>query len=214
MIFRQILFITTILCLFFFYTGEIDASISVEDYFQEENLIDKPSNATDDPPSFANDNNEEKGDTPSVWMSFLKMLLALVIVVGLIIFISKFLQKKKGFLQQNQLMENYGGISVGANKSVQTVRVGERYLVIGVGDNIDVLMEITEPETINLLNKESNSETTIDHLKNKWTKQSDNNDSDNILRKDFQQLFAKELNSMKDGRKQILNKMKEKKNRS
>ena len=49
------------------------------------------------------------------------------------------------------LIENLGGTSVGANRSVQLIKVGNRLLVIGVGDSIQLLREISNEDEINEL---------------------------------------------------------------
>ena len=46
-------------------------------------------------------------------------------------------------------MKNMGGISLGQHKSIQLVVIGETYYLIGVGDDISLLKEITDPEEIN-----------------------------------------------------------------
>ena len=48
-------------------------------------------------------------------------------------------------------MKNMGGISLGQHKSIQLVVIGESYYLIGVGDDIRLLKEITDPEEIDKL---------------------------------------------------------------
>ena len=48
-------------------------------------------------------------------------------------------------------MKNMGGISLGQQKSIQLVVIGEAYYLIGVGDDIRLLKEITDTEEINKL---------------------------------------------------------------
>ena len=52
---------------------------------------------------------------------------------------------------KNRLMKNMGGISLGQHKSIQLVVIGESYYLIGVGDDIRLLKEITDPEEIDKL---------------------------------------------------------------
>ena len=48
-------------------------------------------------------------------------------------------------------MKNMGGISLGQHKSIQLVVIGESYYLIGVGDDIRLLKEITDPDEIDKL---------------------------------------------------------------
>src|SRR5699024_8314541 len=101
------------------------------------------------------DNNIQEAETtidsPSFLSSLFRLIVALAIIIGLIVFISKWLQKRNGFLKRHQVIENYGGITVGANKSIQTIKIADQFYVIGVGENIELLMEITDQQTIEQL---------------------------------------------------------------
>ena len=44
--------------------------------------------------------------------------------------------------KSTQLIENLGGTTLGANRSVQLIKVGNRLLLVGVGENIQLLKEI------------------------------------------------------------------------
>ncbi len=51
-------------------------------------------------------------------------------------------------------MQNIGGVTLGANRSVQVIKVGERILVVGVGETIQLLKEVDEQKEIEeLLNQ-------------------------------------------------------------
>lgn len=77
---------------------------------------------------------------------YIKVLLALGLVIGLLIFILKMINRKNMAYQQNSLMKNLGGISVGTQKSVQLLQIGNRLYVVGVGEDISLLREIEDSE--------------------------------------------------------------------
>lgn len=88
-----------------------------------------------------------QGDALSVTaFDFMKMFFALGLVLFLIYFLLKFVTKRNRVFQQGQAIVNLGGTNVGQNKSVQMVRVGERVLVVGVGESITLLKEIDDTE--------------------------------------------------------------------
>ncbi|MFV2046529.1 flagellar biosynthetic protein FliO [Metabacillus sp. YM-086] len=88
-----------------------------------------------------------QGDALSVTaFDFIKMFFALGIVLFLIYFLLKFVTKRNRVFQQGQAIINLGGTNVGQNKSVQMVKIGDRVLVVGVGESISLLTEINDEE--------------------------------------------------------------------
>ncbi|MDQ0230522.1 flagellar biosynthetic protein FliO [Metabacillus malikii] len=75
---------------------------------------------------------------------FMKMFVALAFVLALVYFLLKFVTKRNRFINQGQAIVNLGGTSLGQNKSIQMVKVGERVLVVGVGESISLLKEIDD----------------------------------------------------------------------
>lgn len=95
---------------------------------------------------------EEKSDEESVvgltaW-DYVKTFFALIFVIGLLYMLLKFVNRKSHLQDKNRLMKNMGGISLGQQKSVQLIVVGNTYYLVGVGEDIRLLKEITEPEEI------------------------------------------------------------------
>ncbi|OMI08285.1 flagella biosynthesis protein FliZ [Bacillus swezeyi] len=90
---------------------------------------------------------ETESDPPSPSVSifdFVKMIGALLFVIFLIYALVKFMNKRNRLLKPFQYVENIGGTSLGQNKSVQLIKVGNRVLVVGVGENIQLLKEIDD----------------------------------------------------------------------
>ena len=75
----------------------------------------------------------------------------MVFVVGLLFALLKFINRKSRLYNKNQLMKNVGGISLGQHKSVQLIVVGNQYYLIGVGDDVRLLKEITDHDEIDKL---------------------------------------------------------------
>ncbi|WP_091485441.1 flagellar biosynthetic protein FliO [Gracilibacillus orientalis] len=182
----------------------IEASGMVNDMFDNQEEIQQEQ---EDENEAVTDDQLETVDSPSFIGSFIKLIVALAVVIGLIVLISKFLRNKNGFLKKHQVVENLGGISVGSNKSIQTIKIGDRFYVIGVAENIELLMEITDPKTIDQLMKQEETDDSLDKLKAKLIKQPA--ESSKSSNQDFTSLFNKELNTMKEGRKKVYQKLKE-----
>lgn len=96
-------------------------------------------------------------NTSSTFMSFLKLIFALFFILLLIYGLYRLVHKKTQSFQDYGTLRNLGGVSVGPNRSVQLIRVGQELLVVGVGEDVKLLKEINDAEVIrDLLNQENN----------------------------------------------------------
>lgn len=172
--------------------------------------LENEADCSDDPA------NDEEGDellqgesvsTGSLILDIGKMILALFLVLALIYALLKFLNKKNN-LQNQQSLQNLGGISVGQNKSIQVIKVGTAYFLVGVGDNVELLHEITDQALIDsLLDESSDPEKSqlndfLAKFMSKKTKQKD--ESEQSSDEQFKNLFSKELDELKENRQQLL----------
>lgn len=146
----------------------------------------------------------------------LRVVLALAFILGLIYFLLKFINRNGNLSKQGEALENMGGISLGTNKSIQLIRIGDQLFVVGVGENIELLTEITDEETKQSLvsEKESgqqNSSQVIETLGHKLRGLSPNQSSreKENASDPFSSLFKSELDSMKEKRAQIRENKKE-----
>lgn len=143
--------------------------------------------------------------TSLVW-NFLKLIFALVFVVALIYGLLKFFNQKNKLFNQNKTMENLGGMSLGPNRSIQSVRIGEQVFILGVGESVELIAEITDDHTkAVLLKKEEQSTYPASLNLRKWSGKWKGNDrSNNSSSIQFQQLFENQLNDMKQKKKQAM----------
>ncbi|MBT2701832.1 flagellar biosynthetic protein FliO [Bacillus sp. ISL-35] len=153
---------------------------------------------------------------PQVGVSFLdfvRMILATVFVAALIYFLLKFINKKSMSYKSSQLVENLGGTSLGANRSVQIVKAGNRLLIVGVGENIQLLREIDDPEEYDQVIQEYNNkmEQLIQpsDIVTKLLKRTKKDGSD-PQSSNFSALLKSQLNDMASGRKKMLEEIQKK----
>lgn len=78
------------------------------------------------------------------FFTFLKLMLALGLVLLLIFGTFKFLTKRTRAFQSVGHIRNLGGVSVGANRSVQLVKIGDEVLVVGVGESVSLLKKVED----------------------------------------------------------------------
>ncbi|MCJ8006276.1 flagellar biosynthetic protein FliO [Lederbergia wuyishanensis] len=144
---------------------------------------------------------------------FLKMILALIFVIAILYFLLKFINKKSQSYQQNRLVQNLGGTPLGGNRSIQIVKVGNRLLVLGVGENVQLLKEIADEEEYENYLKQyedqlDQSLQPVNMITN-WIKRL--NKSTNETRENEQQPFhihlKRQLDEIKKERKQSMKKL-------
>lgn len=165
-------------------------------------ITDQPEES--EPSLFEGDNEEV-----SFWGLVIRFLLALALVVVLIYVLLKLMNKFTSKQGQLNSLENLGGVSVGMNKSVQLVKVGTKVYLLGVGDTVELLTEITDQAFIDQLM--SNSQVPGADLFSKVTQsfqqkqsKSEDNSSPNEPRNDsFSTLFKGELEQMKQKQEKI-----------
>ncbi|TXL67692.1 flagellar biosynthetic protein FliO [Cerasibacillus terrae] len=180
------------------------ADSSVKDWLEEKEVNDsKPSKKKD-----SSDTITTEMEKDSLAISIVKTIVLLGLILFLIYFLLKLLNKKNRLFQQSKTLENLGGISLGQNKSIQVIRVGEKMYLIGVGDNVELLQEVSDEVTKKALLDNDNQQQKISQTNlfslfmMKRNKRAHTKDQD---KGDFSRLFQKELNQMKENRKTIRN---------
>ncbi|GAA0435262.1 hypothetical protein GCM10008934_25940 [Virgibacillus salarius] len=151
-------------------------------------------------------------DTEPFWVNFIKLFFALALILGLIYLLLKFLKKKNALFNQVKSLENLGGISVGQNKSIQIIRVGSKFYLIGVGDNVEMLQEIDDEALMEDLLKRNTTDansplsTLVQRVTTKETTNSDSIHS----KQNFKGHFVNELDKLKKNRTQLIQQYKQK----
>lgn len=99
------------------------------------------------------DNGETEAESETIskpigigFLDVLRMIAALVLVVALLYFLMRFINKKSRSYQENHTVRHLGGTALGGSRSVQVVKVGGRVLILGVGENVALLKEIVDEE--------------------------------------------------------------------
>ena len=180
-----------------------------DDYLQDRDDV------TNDPTPAAEEGSAAVG---LGWFNYLKMLFALILVLGLLIFVLKFINKKSANYQKSSLIRNIGGLTIGAQKSVQLLHIGDKVYIVGVGDDVQLLKEIEDREEVKRLleyydEKQTFAQTTpyamglLKKVKSNQKKESMDQSQNN---EEFQHIFNKRLDEIKKDRSSELEKWKEK----
>ncbi|MBB4823919.1 flagellar protein FliO/FliZ [Sporosarcina luteola] len=201
-----------------FVKADADTSKFVSDYYGKNTGQDEKPDTENEMPAA-----DRPGDGAAVglsWLDYGKTLFAFVFVIGLLFVLLKFINRKNKSYQSNKLMKNLGGLALGQQKSIQLVNIGDAYYIVGVGENVELLKEITDPEEIRRLQNyfEDSDETLadglLDRLFSKVTKKEVQQASkDGQDEKQFGQLFSERIEQMKADRKHHMKRLEEKENR-
>ncbi len=149
----------------------------------------------------------------TIW-DFVRMILATVFVVALLYFLLKFINKKSRNFKSTQLVENLGGTVLGANRSVQIVKIANRLFIIGVGENVQLLKEIDDPnEREQILTDYNNKLEQLVQPSDIVTKVIEKTKKWQAPKKEdaaFTSLFKAQLDELSNGRKKLFEEMEQK----
>ncbi|MFB7155300.1 MULTISPECIES: flagellar biosynthetic protein FliO [unclassified Lysinibacillus] len=169
-------------------------------------------------PAAKKDSDIQAAGDMSAW-EYIKMVLALIFVVALFYGLMKFLNKRNLNFQRNQLVQNLGGLSLGAQKSVQLLQVGKTLYLVGVGEDVQLLREITDPDEVATLlalyNERQELAATSPYIAEVLSKfKKKNNESASVQQKQnsFGELFEKKISEIKQERSEELERWKQKEN--
>jgi flagellar protein FliO/FliZ len=81
----------------------------------------------------------------SLVTTFIKMILALVLIIGLIYMLVRFLSRSRA-IGLNGPFRLIGGVHLAPNKSIQMIKVGNEIYIVGVGEDVNLLRRIDDPE--------------------------------------------------------------------
>lgn len=151
----------------------------------------------------------------SAW-DYIRTLFALAFVVGLLFVLLKFVNRKNRMYDKNRFMKNMGGLSLGQHKSVQLVAVGDKYYLIGVGEDIRLLKEITDDDEITALIEHyeevdaSPATGWLEQIFSRISKMKKSSNEPEDKTTDFSQVFKSRLDEIKEERKRHISQLTEK----
>lgn len=83
----------------------------------------------------------------SSWDILWVLLVLLLMIVGIVMLL-RFVGKRNRGWWVNRSLRSLGGLTLGTNKSMQIVEWNNRIYVLGVGENVQLLESITDPEAV------------------------------------------------------------------
>jgi flagellar protein FliO/FliZ len=77
-----------------------------------------------------------------------QVMFFLILIIALFFVLIKFLAKKNQYSPFGRSIRSLGGVPLGTNKSIQIVEIGHSLYIVGVGENIQLLQKIDDPEEV------------------------------------------------------------------
>src|SRR5699024_12467079 len=114
----------------------------------------------------------------------------------------KISNKQHKLVSNVKVLENLGGVSDGQNKSIQIVRIGKRFYAIGVGDKIELIKEITDPDVKTELLRDD--EATTGRLWPSFLQHHASRSGKIEPKSNFKQLFIQQLVQLKENRTNVI----------
>ncbi|RYL92960.1 flagellar biosynthetic protein FliO [Sporolactobacillus sp. THM19-2] len=124
---------------------------TVQDMFENKQIQQKKQEAPSGNKTDPSQSEQVSYGNTNLFLAFVKLIFALLLVLALIYILYRFAAKRTGSLRNGGQLKNLGGVSVGTNRSVQLIKIGNEIMVLGVGDTVRLLKEITDPKTVSEL---------------------------------------------------------------
>ena len=157
-------------------------------------------------------------ESPSLFVLIIQIIAILALIIGLIYVLLKFFNRSNDFNKQGDVLVNLGGVSLGTSKSVQMLKVGDKIFLVGVGDDVSILTEITDESVKKqLIERQQSSTISAQSLLDQFnfkrkegkTDSPADDESEAFEKRNFAALFKGELDTMKEKRAKIRVKGKE-----
>ncbi|WEG11231.1 flagellar biosynthetic protein FliO [Pullulanibacillus sp. KACC 23026] len=82
----------------------------------------------------------------SIFPLFLKFIVSFIVVIGLLFLALRYLTKRDKSLQSSGPIISLGGQSLGNNRSLQVLLIGQTIYIIGVGDTVTLIRSVSQGE--------------------------------------------------------------------
>lgn len=149
----RVLLLLVVVLFGFNIVAKAETDDSVKNWLEPEQTVDEESDPLEITDTEVVDESSAVGIT--IW-DFVKMIVATLFVIALLYFLLRFINKRNISYRDSQLIQNIAGTSVGSNRSIQMIKVGKRILVVGVGENIQLLKEVEDEEEVRQIIEEHN----------------------------------------------------------
>jgi flagellar protein FliO/FliZ len=151
--------------------------------------------------------NDARSQTDIAMWDYIKMIFALLFVLGLLYGLLKFIQHQSRSYQPIKTIQHIGGTPLGGNRSLQVVKVGDSLFVLGVGEDVTLLKEIDDEDEKEKLLTQFSQEREELFQPIKWL---DRFQKQSNTQQPFAETLKQQLDEIKEQRQKIVQSKKEK----
>ncbi|MCM3782949.1 flagellar biosynthetic protein FliO [Neobacillus mesonae] len=143
------------------------------------------------------------------YVQLLWVIVVLIAIIAAIVLLVRWLGRKNQHFFQKKAMRIIGGVGLGPSKSIQIVEIGSKLYILGIGEDVNVIDTLSDPEEIRSLMKQFELEgrdtaTLSTYLQNVKTRLGKNkSQSEEVNEADFKLLFEQKLQEMPDRKEQM-----------
>jgi flagellar protein FliO/FliZ len=128
----------------------------------------------------------DDSQSSSLFPLFMKFIGSFILVIALLLFILRFLTKRKRLLSANGPIVSLGGQTIGNNRSIQIVLIGQTIYILGVGETVNLIRTISQGEEYqHLLDSYENQ---AEPMSPKWLPKDLNTNWNSVFRKHMQKM--------------------------
>ena len=152
----------------------------------------------------------------------LQVIFYLTLIIGLFFVIIKFIAQKNKHFMAGRMIKTIGGVSLGQNKSLQVVKIGHHLYIVGVGDTVQFISQINDPEEVMYIQENIHASNTRDfpgiQSFTSWIKgfqkrkETEEDEIEEDLSTSFQQVFSEKMGRISNRTQKVNELFKEDKN--
>lgn len=106
--------------------------------------------------------------SPSLFPSIMKFIFSFILVIVLLFVLLRFLSKRSNLNTANGTIIPIGGHTLGNNRSLQVLLIGQTIYIVGVGDTVSLIRTIEQGDEFQHLLESLGNQT--EPASNKWVK--------------------------------------------
>lgn len=149
------LVLTLLFLLGFCASAQAERPQSVYEAIENQQIDPNESQSIEHPASPSNE------PTYSFFSFFVRFLVSLAFIIFLIYFTLKFWSDRTKGMQARGPFLLLGGCSLGGNRSLQAVMIGKTVYILGVGENVQLIRQISEGEEYDLIVNSFENQTSV-----------------------------------------------------
>lgn len=209
---KKLLFLTLLSLMMVVAPVKHSVSFAAQSNPSIQDCIDNPKLCDDNTKKQTSQDISEVKSSNLTFFDYVKMIFSFGIVIGLLYLVLYWIKRNGNSFSKNNVITSLGGTSVGSNKSVQIIKIGNSLYVVGVGEDITLLKEISDQEEIQSIEEIREQKIQTEVKVTKWFENAIKQDNRNIgsPKESFKNLFNQQMQSLKGKKNSILTRIDEK----